>query len=65
MYTKLYYNADSQMLIDQIFEEITLLQGRNLRGVWGGGVTPPKIRIIRSGRANHLDWHFGKNSGQK
>ena len=37
MYTKLYYNADSQMLIDQIFEEITLLQGRNLRGVWGGG----------------------------
>ena len=43
MYTKLYYNADSQMLIDQIFEEITLLQGRNL--------TPPPPQ-----NKNHLDW---------
>ena len=55
MYTKLYYNADSQMLIDQIFEEITLLQGRNLRGYGGVGGDTPQNK-------NHLDWQ-GESSG--
>jgi hypothetical protein len=55
MYTKLYYNADSQMLIDQIFEEITLLQGRNLRGMGGEGGDTPQNK-------NHLEWQ-GESSG--
>jgi hypothetical protein len=37
----------------------SLISGAKLGG---GGVTPPKVRIIWIGRANHLDWQ-GESSG--
>ena len=56
-YIQLYYNADSQMLIDQIFGEITLLQGRNLRGREGGYGGCDTTQ-----NTNNLDWQ-GESSG--